>query len=202
MTAQQYQSYLRTKHWRAMRSTTMKGWDGYCQICRMRTVRPDIHHLHYERVKNEHPGDLQILCRSCHTKEHELRHISTFESIESFKAYLATLSPYDLNRRFPQGWIPKHLRGENQRARPDTEVIVIQAGMRKIAPRRPRHDPRAFSVLATAGFKCEYCFRPLSATSFQVSYEKASCGCNLVEEYRKALAQSLPKITPDLSATT
>ena len=82
--------YLRSKHWRETRlkkhnelkklaceKCKKPMWfiveDGYFQI---KGASLDIHHRYYYRngksiLWNERPEDLQVLCRTCHNKEHE-----------------------------------------------------------------------------------------------------------------------------------
>jgi len=65
-----YREYLKTDHSRELRLEAFKKYGRHCAKCPA-TCRLDVHHLIYR-----HPwklgvvGDLQILCRSCHEKEH------------------------------------------------------------------------------------------------------------------------------------
>lgn len=68
--AMPYQDYLKTKHWQRVRREALERADGRCQLCNS----PDhleVHHRTYERRGQEEPGDLTVLCATCHSKFHE-----------------------------------------------------------------------------------------------------------------------------------
>ena len=82
--------YLRSKHWRGAepegikwKKMIEKKWT--CELCGVSAetktgtlksnVILDVHHLRYYRngksiLWHERPEDLQVLCRTCHNKEH------------------------------------------------------------------------------------------------------------------------------------
>lgn len=63
-----YKTYLESDAWRA-RADAAKRRAGYrCQLCnRSRTqVILNVHHRTYERLGNEQPDDLTVLCGDCH----------------------------------------------------------------------------------------------------------------------------------------
>ena len=52
----------------------MLDWVGNrCQLCGRSDVPLVVHHNTYERLWNEHPSDLVVLCNECH-HEHHKRH--------------------------------------------------------------------------------------------------------------------------------
>jgi hypothetical protein len=63
-----YYEYIRSDEWRA-KANAAKERVGYrCQVCnqhRSETIL-DAHHRTYERLGNEHPDDITVLCRDCH----------------------------------------------------------------------------------------------------------------------------------------
>jgi len=68
-TKEDYKVYLRTNSWRKRRDEAINRAGGRCEKCNS-TRRLDVHHLTYERIGKEDPGDLQVLCRSCHKWTH------------------------------------------------------------------------------------------------------------------------------------
>jgi 5-methylcytosine-specific restriction endonuclease McrA len=72
-TAETYRLYLRSEHWATTRDTALKAASYRCARCgavRSRSVRLNVHHRTYERLGAEQPGDLEVLCRTCHEGEH------------------------------------------------------------------------------------------------------------------------------------
>lgn len=68
---QQYRDeYLRSEHWQLTRAAALARAENRCQVCNA-SSRLDVHHRTYERLGNEHPGDLTVLCRRCHDLFHD-----------------------------------------------------------------------------------------------------------------------------------
>ena len=70
LTWPEYQQYLRTPRWAAMRDHALARFDWRCAACHS----PDhlhVHHRTYERVGAEYLTDLTVLCRYCHHVLHE-----------------------------------------------------------------------------------------------------------------------------------
>lgn len=67
-----YQDYLQSDEWkrRAKMLKQKVGWR--CADCNrmMSEHKLHVHHLTYERLGNEAPGDLRVLCFQCHQKTH------------------------------------------------------------------------------------------------------------------------------------
>lgn len=63
-----YASYLQSPHWLATREWALERSRRRCEECGARGV--DVHHLTYDRVGAELPGDLIVLCRRCHDYAH------------------------------------------------------------------------------------------------------------------------------------
>lgn len=65
----EYKKYLRSAKWRNISAAMKKYANFTCQRCKAR-LHPsalDVHHLTYERLGNERPSDLQVLCHAkCH----------------------------------------------------------------------------------------------------------------------------------------
>lgn len=71
----EYKRYLKSKHWQETRSAAIAGAGNTCQQCGKKagkTIWLEVHHLTYERIGEELPEDLRVLCHNCHRKEHGL----------------------------------------------------------------------------------------------------------------------------------
>lgn len=66
----EYKKYLASPAWKAKAADARAHADNRCERCGL-SKKLDVHHLTYERVPNEEPGDLQALCRDCHDLAHE-----------------------------------------------------------------------------------------------------------------------------------
>lgn len=64
-----YGEYLRTPEWRARREIELYRAGHRCQACDD-TRHLEVHHRTYEHRGRELPGDLIVLCSSCHTAVH------------------------------------------------------------------------------------------------------------------------------------
>jgi hypothetical protein len=67
----EYRAYLQSFDWQYRRSKVMAEHGGRCAMCENAAVH--VHHLTYERVGCEAPGDLIPLCAECHDQEHHCR---------------------------------------------------------------------------------------------------------------------------------
>lgn len=63
-----YHEYIKTEAWRARAEAAKQRVGHRCQICNRPAARVtlDVLHRTYERLGNEHPEDLTVLCRGCH----------------------------------------------------------------------------------------------------------------------------------------
>jgi DNA-binding transcriptional ArsR family regulator len=64
-----YAAYLRCEHWLAMRRHALWRADFRCQVCNS-TKNLEVHHRTYERLGDERPADLTVLCHRCHRVHH------------------------------------------------------------------------------------------------------------------------------------
>lgn len=62
--------YLQSQHWHETRLRALARAHYACQDCGKSNVPLDTHHVTYERLGAEKPGDLRVLCRECHNKRH------------------------------------------------------------------------------------------------------------------------------------
>jgi 5-methylcytosine-specific restriction endonuclease McrA len=67
-----YADYLRTDEWQYRRREMVKAAERKCQSCGRPSHLLNVHHLTYERLGNEDPDDLIVLCESCHENRHQL----------------------------------------------------------------------------------------------------------------------------------
>jgi 5-methylcytosine-specific restriction endonuclease McrA len=60
-----YHAYLHSDAWRRRRRAALKRAGHCCQVCNGHE-QLQVHHRTYERLGNEKPGDLTVLCDVCH----------------------------------------------------------------------------------------------------------------------------------------
>ena len=65
-----YEEYLKTGHWKFVRSRAVEYADKSCQLCKSK-LHINVHHNTYERRGCESLNDLIVLCRECHSKFHD-----------------------------------------------------------------------------------------------------------------------------------
>ena len=69
-TATNYTEYLKTIHWKNLKTRMYKSKYKYeCHCCKCKTGL-QLHHKTYKRVGNEHLNDLTWLCKICHEEVH------------------------------------------------------------------------------------------------------------------------------------
>ncbi len=66
-----YAEYLQTPHWHLKRKEALKRAYYRCQLCGAGNLELHVHHTTYERLGDEHPADLTVLCHRCHKGYHE-----------------------------------------------------------------------------------------------------------------------------------
>jgi hypothetical protein len=66
-----YRDYLQTAHWELTRAAALERAKHRCQLCNGLKGGLNVHHRTYERLGNELPEDLIVLCRDCHTIFHK-----------------------------------------------------------------------------------------------------------------------------------
>lgn len=77
MTKTEYAQYIASPEWKEKRKEVLALTRNRCEECEiprwLASIVYDqdlhVHHLHYKSVGNEHPDDLQVLCRRCHEIE-------------------------------------------------------------------------------------------------------------------------------------
>jgi len=68
-----YQDYLKSEKWYAIRLKVLTRDDYTCQHCHFKVTSytANVHHKTYARLGDEELSDLITLCIPCHEKEHE-----------------------------------------------------------------------------------------------------------------------------------
>lgn len=69
-TRERYHEYLLSPEWKARRDERVKASGGRCQVCN-RAEKLNVHHRTYERIGDELPDDLFVLCEECHHLFHQ-----------------------------------------------------------------------------------------------------------------------------------
>ena len=74
---EEYRKYLQSDQWKAKRRLVLEFMGYKCVKCRKQLTEStaNIHHLSYERVRNETLDDLIPLCKECHKLEHSKTHL-------------------------------------------------------------------------------------------------------------------------------
>jgi hypothetical protein len=67
-----YTEYLRSPEWKARRAAALAKAGHRCQLCN-RAKRLQVHHRTYERIGQEAPSDLTVLCADCHEHFHGIK---------------------------------------------------------------------------------------------------------------------------------
>lgn len=69
---EKYLKYLKSRKWKNFSNRVKAQRNHTCEICGVKKIGLHLHahHLTYERLFNENPFDIQILCSDCHAKEH------------------------------------------------------------------------------------------------------------------------------------
>ena len=63
-----WEKYLRSPQWKARRDARLRAVGYKCERCGINgpSARLEVHHLTYDRLGNELPSDLSVLCPRCH----------------------------------------------------------------------------------------------------------------------------------------
>jgi hypothetical protein len=67
-----YEKYIRSPEWQVKRAAAIVAAGGKCQLCSS-TKKLNVHHNNYDRLGNEIPTDLAVLCEDCHEAFHAIR---------------------------------------------------------------------------------------------------------------------------------
>lgn len=67
---QDYDKYLRSKHWKNTRKKALERAQFQCQLCANQDSVLEVHHNNYGNLGKEESKDLIVLCRPCHRRFH------------------------------------------------------------------------------------------------------------------------------------
>ena len=73
MTKAQMKKYWLSDEWAKIKCDLISEYGFKCQWCGRETANLAVHHLTYENLGHEEPGDLVLICQSCHMKEHGIK---------------------------------------------------------------------------------------------------------------------------------
>lgn len=65
-----YKQYLTGSWWKSRRKKKLKSVGYKCEKCG-KSIKSQVHHLHYRSLNQEKDEDLQAVCRECHELQHE-----------------------------------------------------------------------------------------------------------------------------------
>jgi len=68
--AMPYEGYLQTDHWQEVRQAARERAGNRCQLCNDGDEQLDTHHRTYERIGEELPEDVFVICNPCHGDYH------------------------------------------------------------------------------------------------------------------------------------
>lgn len=88
-----YQRYLASREWGEMRESVRRRSGDRCEHC-CHAPQQAVHHLTYERVGNEHLGDLLAVCEPCHD------FLSGRSKTNPLDAYYVVTPPIDIGPHF------------------------------------------------------------------------------------------------------
>lgn len=75
-----YDEYLQSPEWKAKRDQAHELAKHRCQLCNS-PERLHVHHRTYERIGQEDPTDLTVLCDRCHANFHDVAEaLPTYEN--------------------------------------------------------------------------------------------------------------------------
>jgi len=61
-----YQRHIRSMKWQRFKRRVKATRGNCCEHCGASGVRLEVHHITYERLGNELPDDVRVLCHECH----------------------------------------------------------------------------------------------------------------------------------------
>lgn len=87
-----YEAYINSPKWKMFRRGVIKVRGNKCEDCSIPGPGLHLHHLTYERLGNEIPEDVTLLCEPCHQERHPHKRISrqqnsAFANTRSLKAF-------------------------------------------------------------------------------------------------------------------
>lgn len=87
--ADEYAEYIRSPQWRRKAAAALARADYRCERCGLSRYsrRLEVHHITYERFKQERPEDLEVLCPQCHEQADAERAAAAAETAHERQSY-------------------------------------------------------------------------------------------------------------------
>lgn len=136
-----YQEYLKSEHWMALRNSVITQTDGRCSVCLKQDALNDVHHIYYcgcwYKTKPHH---LTCLCRECHQLVHEqLDGDESVKPAEHFKRFFSIRA--SLRAQNPQAVAlarehPEYVKQAERRPQREAMVATIE---KREAKKRYKH---------------------------------------------------------------
>lgn len=114
---EKYHKYLKSDEWKSKKDTLISQRGLKCERCDKNLVNFtfDIHHLTYKNIFNEQLEDLQILCRPCHERVHNLDRAYKYISSEKQEDHFF-INQY--KKPFTKTKVPKRKRKKPKKTDP------------------------------------------------------------------------------------
>ena len=71
-----YEEYIKSTRWQMKADDAKERANYRCQLCNVNVSTLHAHHRTYERLGNELPEDITVLCPECHRKFHGIGQVS------------------------------------------------------------------------------------------------------------------------------
>lgn len=126
----EYYQYIQSEEWR-QRANEAKRRAGYrCRVCYRHEseVMLNAHHRTYERLGNEDPDDITVLCRGCHELYHKHERLPPVpRSQPTTYQTITTTQSYKVNQSAPSKELPLPARSGSDfnSAQPSAKVVVL-----------------------------------------------------------------------------
>ena len=73
-----YYDYIKGAVWSNRRELYIDHYLGKCQLCGKKPITLQLHHVNYNRVGVEALDDLKLICKPCHTRQHNEDYIDSY----------------------------------------------------------------------------------------------------------------------------
>lgn len=108
--SQKYIQYLKSDQWKQRRYAALERAKFKCQFEKCSEKQSlEVHHKTYDRLGNEDPGDLIVLCRSHHWHVHKVQELPIYHEETLCKTGIKFL------RRLPKNTISKRYKRNQQK---------------------------------------------------------------------------------------
>jgi len=117
--SQKYIQYLKSNQWKQRRAAALERAKFQCQFEKCGEKQSlEVHHKTYDRLGNEDPGDLIVLCRGHHWHVHKAQEPPILKTLRKYHSYHEeTLCKTGIKflRRLPKKTISKRYKRNQQK---------------------------------------------------------------------------------------